>query len=113
DGFVNRARGAARRSLDRRKKPPGPGDRGQLSWVETGTLRPAGRTQFFVAATSRGNLVGAGGFEPPNGRSKVSWLTTCRRPNASPRGVPSPDRTGDRRREPMPPKAPFRSGRAA
>src|SRR6185503_14815196 len=25
-------------------------------------------------------MVGAGGFEPPNGRSKVSWLTTCRRP---------------------------------
>src|SRR2546422_8258487 len=28
-------------------------------------------------------MVGAGGFEPPDGRSKVSWLTTCRRPNAS------------------------------
>src|SRR5882672_7425245 len=28
-------------------------------------------------------MVGAGGFEPPDGRSKVSWLTTCRRPNTS------------------------------
>src|SRR5436309_6578563 len=30
-------------------------------------------------------MVGAGGFEPPDGRSKVSWLTTCRRPNRLPR----------------------------
>src|SRR5438093_12860251 len=45
DGSANRARGAARRSLERRIKPPGPGDRGQLSWVETGTVScgpPAG-----------------------------------------------------------------------
>src|SRR5436853_6376010 len=27
-------------------------------------------------------MVGAGGFEPPDGRSKVSWLTTCRRPKS-------------------------------
>src|SRR4026207_1096802 len=51
------------------------------SWVEKPrpASRPAGAAQSLIPRY----LVGAGGFEPPNGRSKVSWLTTCRRPNGA------------------------------
>jgi hypothetical protein len=33
------------------------------------------------ATEMRPRAIGAGGFEPPNARSKIWWLATCRRPN--------------------------------
>src|SRR5262249_27353675 len=101
-GLADRARDATRRSMGRRSMPPGPE---VLEVEETGfgSLRKAEAFRYrlfsLLQGADRGEGFGAGGFEPPNGRSKVSWLTTCRRPipgGGSPIGARSRGRDSGR-----------------
>src|SRR5512138_2295597 len=85
DGPEDAASGA------RDRCPTGPGSKPRPA------IRPAGESYLGSVPA---DVVGAGGFEPPNGRSKVSWLTTCRRPNGA-RGA------NLRMRDPTPPGLPL------